>query len=225
MNVLIQLAFLSYYRYSFFLVDFLVFLSICFGFYHLTYKVLPLLIPEEKQEKFEWVRKTLTVFLGIQLCCYVFLLLVLLLQKPILIHFKTNAGVSGFVFVMLVIFRLINIMMVAAFLACCWMLLKDPEKTMYLKRWFLLMAVLLLYYLWTLFYMLFPSMNKALDIYELFYNIRNLYIVKDREKKYKTFLFLQQFGCVPPSYSTLYEDEWNRTFQHPVMVPLECSSS
>jgi hypothetical protein len=224
MNVLIQLAFLSYYRYSFFLVDFLLFLWICFGFYHLTYKVLPLLIPEEKQEKFEWVRKTLTVLLGTQMCFYVFLLLVLLFRKPLLIHFKTKAGISGFVFVMLVIFRLVNIMMVSAFLACCWMFLEDQEKTMYVKRWFLLIAVLLLYYLWTLFYMLFPTMNKALEIHELFYNIRNLYIVKDREKKYKTFLYLQQFGCVPSSYSTLYEDEWKRTFQNPVMVPLECSS-
>lgn len=224
MNVLIQLAFLSYYRYSFFLVDFLLFLWICFGFYHLTYKVLPLLIPEDKQEKFEWVRKTLAVLLGTQMCFYVFLLLVLLFRKPLLIHFKTKAGVSGFVFVMLVIFRLVNIMMVSAFLACCWTFLEDQEKTMYVKRWFLLMAVLLLYYLWTLFYMLFPTMNKALEIHELFYNIRNLYIVKDREKKYKTFLYLQQFGCVPSSYSTLYEDEWKRTFQNPVMVPLECSS-
>jgi hypothetical protein len=87
-----------------------------------------------------------------------------------------------------------------------------------------LMAVLLLFYLWTLFYMLFPTLNKALDIYELFYNIRNLYLVNDKEKKYKTFLYLEYFGCVPPTYRDLYEDEWKRTFHNPVMMPLGCSS-
>lgn len=224
MNVLIQLAFLSYYRYSFFLMDFLIFLWICFGFYHLMYKVLPLFVPEQKQEKYEWVRKALTISLGIQMFCYLFLLPVLLFQKPLMIHFRSRAGISGFVFVVLVIFRLINIIMTAAFLASCWILLEEQEKTPYLKRWFALMVVLLLYYLWTLFYMLFPTMNKALDIYELFYNIRNLYLVNDPEKKYKTFLYLEHFGCIPPSYTSLYEDEWKRTFHNPVMGPLECSS-
>lgn len=224
MNVLIQLAFLSYYRYSFFLMDFLIFLWICFGFYHLMYKVLPLFVPETKQEKYEWVRKALTISLGVQMFCYLFLLPVLLFQKPLMIHFRSRAGISGFVFVVLVIFRLINIIMLASFLACCWMFLEEQDKTPYLKQWFALMVVLLIYYLWTLFYMLFPPLNKALDIYELFYNIRNLYLVNDPEKKYKTFLFLENFGCIPPSYSSLYEDEWKRTFHNPVMAPLECSS-
>lgn len=224
MNVLIQLAFLSYYRYSFFLMDFLIFLCICFGFYHLTYKVLPLFVPEKKQVKYKWVRKALTISLGVQMFCYLFLLPVLLFQKPFMIHFRASAGISGFVFVVLVIFRLINIIMVASFLTCCWMFLEEQDKTPYIKRWFALMVVLLLYYLWTLFYMLFPTMNKALDIYELFYNIRNLYLVNDPEKKHKTFLYLEQFGCIPPSYTTLYEDEWKRTFHNPIMGPLECSS-
>jgi hypothetical protein len=91
------------------------------------------------------------------------------------------------------------------------------------KRWFLLMAVLLAYYLWTLFYMIFPSMNKALDIYEMFYKIRNLYIQNDNKKKYKTFMILQQTGCIPENYLSLYEDEWKRTFRNPV-YPMECLS-
>lgn len=223
MNIIIQLAFLSYYRYSFFLMDVVLFVWICFGYYHLTYKILPLFTPDSKKNKFDRVRNILSICLGVQMFCSLFLLCAIVLQKTPMVHFRSNAGVSGFLFVVLVIFRVINIVMVSSFLASCWMFLPTQDKIPYLTRWFLLMAALLLYSLGTLFYMLFPSMNKALDIYQLFYNIRNLYLVDTADKKYNTFLYLQQFGCIPPSYMDLYQHEWKRTFHNPVMVPLECA--
>lgn len=223
MNVLLQLAFLSYYRYSFFLVDLLIFLLILFGFYHLIYKILPPLVPENKKEKYEWVRNALSILLGIQLGGYLFLMLLLLPRKPILVHFRASAGLAGFVLVLLIILRLINTLMVAAFMTTCWMFLGKENRTTYVRRWFILMGILLLYYLWTMFYMIFPTMNRALRIYEMFYHIRNLYLVNTPQKKYKTFLFLQQHGCIPPSYYDLYRNEWERTFQGPVMVPTVCS--
>lgn len=221
LDVIIPLAFLSYYRYSFFLIDFFIFLWICFGFYQLTYKILPPLVPEKKKIKFEWVKNSISILLGLQLICYVLLLPIILLNKPIFVHIKTEVGFSGYVFVFLIIFRLINIIMVASFLTTCWFLIEN--KNDYLKRWFLLMAVLLVYYLYTLFYSLFPTLNKALDIYEMFFNIRNLFIVNDPKKKHKTFMYLNQMGCIPDNYYSLYEDEWKRTFKNNVFY-LECSS-
>lgn len=224
MNVLLQLAFLSYYRYSFFLMDVLLFLWIGVGFYYLTYKVLPQSVPETKQARLEGARRVLTVSLILQLCCVLFLMLSLLPRKPILVHFRASTGVSGVVFVVWMILRLVNTLLVGSFLASCWMFLgKDATTTV--RRWFVFMAVLLLVSVWSMFYMLFPAMNRALGIYEMFYHIRNLYLVQDPEKKYKTFLFLQQHGCIPPPYMSLYKDEWKRTFRGRVMEPLECVPS
>lgn len=223
MKVLYQLAFLSYYRYSFFLMDVLLFLWIGFGFYHLTYKILPQFIPETKQVRWERARKVLSVSLIVQLCCIFFLVLVLFVRKPILVHFQTNAGISGVVFVVWMVLRLINTLLVGSFLASCWMFLdKDAKTTIMVQRWFVFMTVLLVVSLWSMTYMLSPRLNRALRIYEMFYHIRNLYLIRDPEKKYKTFLFLQQQGCIPPAYFSLYRDEWKRTFKGQVMEPLDC---
>lgn len=225
MNTQFQLAFLSYYRYSFFLMDVLLFLWIGFVFYYLAYRLLPQIVPPTKQARFGRARKILTASLGVQMCCVVFLVLCLLPHKPILVHFQASAGVSGFMFVVWMILRLANTLWVGSFLASCWMFLDKDTKTITIRRWFVFMAVLWIASLGSMSYMLFPALNRALRIYEMFYHIRNLYLVDDPEKKYKTFLFLQQQGCVPPSYLSLYRDEWKRTFRGRVMEPLDCAPS
>lgn len=221
LDIIITLAFLSYYRYSFFLPDFLVFGLIAFSFYHLTYQLLPPMVPEKFRTKYEWFRKVLSGMLASQMFCYVVMIPFIFFQKPLMIHMKTTSGFLGFVLVILIILRLMNTLMLVGFLVCCWQLLDKKDRTYPITRWFVLMIVLVLYYLWTLFYMLFPSLNKALDIYEMFYNIRNLYITNDPKKKYKTFQYLQKIKCIPNSYYPLYMDEWKRTF-HNRILPLEC---
>jgi hypothetical protein len=221
LDVIIPLAFLSYYRYSFFLIDFLIFVWICFAYYQLAYKLFPPLIPEKKRTKFEWVRNAIGILMALQMLCYFILLLTIFLKPPILVHIKTEIGFPGYVFVLFVILRLINIIMVASFLASCWFMMENKSDDP--KRWFLLVVVLLVYYLFMMFYTVFPTLNKALSIYEMFFNIRNLYIVNDPKKKFKTFGYLQQMGCIPDNYYTLYEDEWNRTFKNGVFPIAQCS--
>jgi len=220
LDVIIPLAFLSYYRYSFFLINFFIFAWVCFGYYQLTHKFLPPLIPEKKRTKFEWVRNIIGIMMALQMMCYFLLFPIVFLKNPILVHIRTEVGFSGYVFVFFVILCLINIIMVASFLTTCWLLIGDKGDD--LKRWFLLVAVLLVYYLFMLFYTLFPTLNRALRIYEMFFNIRNLFIVNDPKKKHKTFMYLQKIGCIPDNYYTLYEDEWKRTFKNGVF-PLQCS--
>lgn len=218
LDVIVPMAFLSYYRYSFFFVDFLVFLITFFTFYQLTYHKLQ--IPEEKLRKYQLIRKTILILFGSQLVCYLVILLSLFFQKPLLLTIKTDVGISGYVFVIMIMLRLVTIMMTSAFLISCWRLTGE-NHTRAIKQWFLFLFILLIYSLWTLFYMIFPSFNKALSIYEMFYNIRNLYIVNDPQKKQKTFEYLGQMGCIHPAYYPLYQHEWKRTFKNAVM-PFQC---
>lgn len=214
-DVMFPLAFLSYYRYSFFLTDFIVFLLVCLVYHHLTYKISPVFIPEEKKTKFEWIRKIISLLLGIQLLCYIVMTPIIFFNKPLFVHLNTETGFLGFVFVLMVVFRLINIMFIISFIVCCW------DNNVQQQRWSFLLMVLLSYYLYMLFYILFPTMNRALGVYEMFYNIRNLHIINDPKKKYKTFQYLQQSNCIPDVYMPLYEYEWSRTFKNNIK-PMRC---
>lgn len=220
LDVIISLAFISYYRYSFLGVDCIIFLMGVLVYYQLTYKKIPLVIPEQKKKKYIWVRNTISILLAIQLLFY---FIFLIPQKPILIHRNTDVGILGVVFVLMVICRFLTIIMLSSLLVSCWFMIEKKQDRIPLRNWYIVISVFIVYYLYILFYMLFPDWNKALSVYELFYNIRNLYITKDPQKTEKTILYLQSMKCIPIQYYSLYEEEWKRTFKNQVAPILSCS--
>lgn len=222
LDIMISLAFLSYYRYSFFCLDFIIFMIGMMVYYHLTYKLLPSIIPEEKKKKYNWIRKMLSFLLGVQIFCYLFMFLMILPQKPVFVNKNTDIGIMGFLFVIMIICRFITIIMLITFLMSCWWMIEKKDRWM-IQKWYTVFSLFIVYYVYILFYMLFPTWNKALMIYELFYNIRNLYITKDPQKMEKTISYLQTI-CIPTNYYPLYEYEWKRTFKDQIVVS-SCSFS
>lgn len=195
-DVLIPLAYLSYYRHQFFAVDLVVFLSIFYIFYHITqYETSP-------------VKDFIMTTLFLQLVLSTIMFFWIFSMKPIMVHLKTKT-MSGYVFVLMIIMRIINIMLVLGFLIMFWSSLKEGYK-----KWLVVLSVLLIYYTYSLFYLLFPSLNKALTIYEMFYNIRNLFITNDPDKKQKTMAYLRQMKHVPEKFHDLFRHQWQRTFKN-----------
>lgn len=197
-NVIIPLAYLSYYRYRFFAVDLVVFLSIFYIFYHITeYDVSP-------------VKDFIMTTLSLQLFFSTLMFFWIFSMKPIMVHLKTST-MSSYVFVLMIIMRIINIMLLLGFLLMFWSSLK-----MEYTKWLVVMFVLLVYYTYSLFYLLFPNLNKALTIYEMFYNIRNLFITNDPDKKQKTMAYLRQMKQkhVSEKFHDLFQHQWQRTFKN-----------
>jgi hypothetical protein len=222
LDVMISLAFLSYYRYSFLGMDFLIFLTGLILYSYFTYRILPTYLQsmeEKKRKKYEAVRNILSVLLGTQLICYLFLFLLILPYPSIFIHLRANMGFVGMVYVLMMLVRVLIIILWSAFFLMCWFQL-DQKK---LVPWYLVLFLFVVYSLMIVCFLLFPAWNKALAIYEIFYNIRNLFLTKDPAKKEKTMLYLQSMGCIPNSLVSLYQDEWKRTFKNQVVIP--CSSS
>lgn len=223
MNLQISLAFLSYYRYSFFCMDFIIFLMGMLVYRHITSTILPSLLPEEKQPRYVWIRNITYFLIMLQLICFLVLFVSILPHKPIFIHEKASIGIYGFFFVLMVVLRFVLIIMTTALLFICWFMTKKEKKL--LLRWYIVIGLFLVYFTYMTFYILFPSLNKALLIYELFYNIRNLYITKDKQKTEKTILYLEKFKCIPNKYTSLYHEEWKRTFKNYKSPILSCSFS
>lgn len=214
LDVLLPLAYLSYYRHSFFSVDMIVFLLICLVFYHITYKQLPQkssLLDETMMKKYKMLRALLVRLLILQLICVFSLWLWVISQKPLLVHAQAGIGFFGYIFVFIVILRIVNIMLMIGFLITYRSLL-DEDITV--KRLSYVLCILLLFYTFQLFYLLFPTLNRALTVYEMFYNIRNLVITNDPNKKQKTIAYLRQMECIPSRFYPLYKQEWARTFKN-----------
>jgi hypothetical protein len=127
-------------------------------------------------------------------------------QKPILVHAHADLGLLGHLFVVVVILRFVNILLMAGFLA--------TYRSFLPRGWALLLWVLLLSHAGMVFYLLFPTLNRALTLYEMFYHIRNMVLDHDPNKKQKTYAYLRGMACVPPRFYPLYEDEWARTFKN-----------
>lgn len=209
LDIIIPLAYLSYYRYSFFVADLVIFLVIFYLFYHIT---------DNPMKKYSPMRDVILRMLSMQAILCVVMLFIIFSRKPILVHTKTDIRTIGFLFVLTTILRIANIMMITGFLITYWNPLKEDKK-----KWLILLCALLLYYAYNLFYLLFPTINRALIIYEMFYNIRNLFITNDPDKKQKTMSYLRQMRCIPKSIYPLFRDEWARTFKNKP-APLQCPS-
>lgn len=224
-DILIPLAFLSYYRYTYFLVDITTFFLISYCSYQVFYKELPkslqIQIPLKSLQHFENIRKIVSYLFIAQWVCYLLLFVIVLFNKPFFIHQKTDLWFSSFLFISLNLLRVVNTIMLLSFvMVVLWKHRNNLD--VHTKKYLFLIICLILFYLWMLLYLWMPSFNRALKLYEIFYNIRNLYIHSDPQKKYKTFKYIQQIGCVPEQYETLYYDEWKKTFKGPVMTPMEC---
>lgn len=220
LDIMISLSFVSYYRYRFLLMDFLIFLVGWLLYLYFTYKILPSHWQEKKQRaKYEVIRDMLSFFLGIQFVCYWFLFLLILPYPPRLVHFRAPMGFVGIVYVIMLLIRVVIILLWSAFLMICWLQTRPTQiKT---TGWYLVLFLFVLYFFFILCFLMFPHWNKALVVYEVFYNIRNLYLTKDPARKEKTMLYLQSMST--PSSCSLFRDEWKRTFKNQVIFPPSCS--
>ena len=221
MDLLVPLVFLSRYKYSFLLTDLLLFLLMSVVYFIIAYKILPGFIPEERLQRFEDLKKFVSLFLLVQLFFYIVLFSVLLIS-PVspFTHLKSSIPFSGYIFVFMLITRIINTILLASFIVVS-LKIADKEilKNYSIVAWILLFVMIWCYYVYTLFYSIFPVFNKTLIIYETFYHIRTLFITKDPEKIKKSREYISGLICslgnpVPEQYRAVFKQQWGLTFKN-----------
>lgn len=215
LDILAPFAFLTYYRYSFFCIDFLLFGLFMYSFYHLAYKTM---VPEKNKQRFELLRSIVSVSLALQFITYLLLIpSVLFSSKSVFVHAATSVGISGYIFVLFIMIRFFTIVLVSSFLASSWFVLNDEnKKTTMLKNWYAVVVAILCVFTFNLCYLLFPSLNTALPLFEWFYNVRNLFIIKSQDRVQKTRMYIAELENMDGYDNTLFEDEWKRTFMNDV---------
>lgn len=210
LDVLAPFAFLTYYRYSFFCVDFILFGLFLYSFYNLTYLYI---LPQKNSHRFKLLRKFVTIALAVLFVSYILLSFTILFRsKPVFVHAATDLGLSGYLFVLFVMIRFITTILIGSLLASTWFVLETDEKTVMVKRWYSIVVALFIVFVFNLLYMFSPSLNKALPLYEWFYNVRNLFIIRAPNRVQKTRLCIDQLENIDGYDQTLFEDEWERTF-------------
>jgi hypothetical protein len=182
MDILVSLKYLFDNKFSFMLIDILLYLVLLYTLYVFSYDILPKVLTQHQKKKYKKLRYILSFVLLTILCLMIFQFTILIIT-PHNQYFNSNVKMNIFeilnssIFLVIFILRLVSILIVISIIVNYVYILGRKINLVPFGIWIIFIFILSIIHIYALMYTLFPTLNPILYIYEIFYNIRSLFAI------------------------------------------------
>lgn len=230
MEVMIPMAYVYDHRFSFLMFDLMTTATLLAGTVYYLQRVLPPHLPEKDRNRFHRARWMLMGLMGLDMSLmmlHVMMVIFLFPGRILRAHIRTPigpmTGLQILIFVALNATRLFTGLLILVMLIRTTQSMRDqahpPEIRIYVG-WLLGLGVLVLMHLFCLFFLLIPSGSSTFSIYETFFKIRSLFVLRRDSQEQIQILLDTLYDRILPHQQSILDKQWSLTFDDAIEPPL-----